>query len=272
MKKLLIILFVLCLCVSVFGQFIPIKMFGQQLSGPFAEGLVLYWRGIEAGNAVDESFGENHGIINGPAWKGDSLVFNGTTDIVSFGTGRFNIEATQEFTVIVWAFFDTITNSDGIFGRSQFVRPFDITGRSIGEIQLRTRTASGVISSGSGAGSIVVGQWYQIAVTFTISTQTIYVNGVLKTSDAPAGGNLNWVNTTTQMTLGDTGATDAIDGRIKLLYFYNRALSASEILDLYINPDLPMQQDPIWQLFSPAAPPSGIVPIIQAHTRRRRAG
>ncbi len=83
MKKLLIILFVLCFCVSTFGQFIPIKMFGQQPSGPFAEGLVFYFRGIEAGEAVDESFNRNHGTILGTTWMGGGLDFTlDSSDVV----------------------------------------------------------------------------------------------------------------------------------------------------------------------------------------------
>ena len=89
MKKLLIILFVLCLCVSAFGQFIPIKMFGQQPSGQYAEGLVCIWRGIEAGNAVDESPYGNHGTITGPTWQGGGLLFDGATDKVTVPLIKF---------------------------------------------------------------------------------------------------------------------------------------------------------------------------------------
>ena len=65
MKKLFIILLVLCFCISTFGQFIPLKMFGQLPSGHFADGLVFYWRGIQAGDVVDESFSRLHGTFNG---------------------------------------------------------------------------------------------------------------------------------------------------------------------------------------------------------------
>ena len=96
------------------------------------------------------------------------------------------------------------------------------------------------------------------------------MNGKLVASDTDAD---LFINAPTSMAWGGlVRQTQQYNpGEFSGTNIYDRALSASEIQELYINPDLPMQQYPAWWGKAPAAP-SGIVPIIQAHTRRRRAG
>ncbi len=262
MRKLLIILFVLCLCVSTFGQFIPIKMFGQQPSGPFADGLVFLWRGIEAGNAVDESFSRNHGTITGATWVGDGLSFsNGDTDYVDMGNPGV-LNPTGPFTVSVWikpasvSITTVITSkSDGsgsgthhyILQVSSDIR-FYVGGVSIGNAGVYTNALS-------------VGKWSNIVGVHTGSATHLYFDGVFRgAADSYTAPDVAAAN----FLLGKRSdlVTNLFYGTMSDVKFYGRALSASEIQALFINPNLPMQQQPIWLLFSPAAPSAGQVIII----------
>ncbi len=251
MKKLIIILLLL-LCLPAFGQFNDTeKMFGQMLNlGHFStDGIVGFWQFIEAGDLPDESLWGHDGVITGATWAGDSLDFTANSDTVTLGTGRLGLEATQEITAIIWVKFDTLTNGDMVFSRSAFARPWAINVNANGTVVFNSRT-TGVKASTTAAGAVVVGTWHMIAATFTASVQTIYIDGLFAVSDAPTGGALDFINTTTETSIGQN-VLDSMDARCRSASLYNRALSASEILDLYINPDLPILDDPIWLLFSP---------------------
>ncbi len=272
MKQLLIILFVLCFCVSTFGQFIPIKMFGQQLSGPFADGLVFWFRGIESGNAPDESPYGNHGTITGATWVGDGLLFDGDNDEVAIG----DIGLHTQLSVIMKVM--PLENADGgyfaIGSNNQALDTilgirFDTTNR------LRVTWGDGTTDNWgyqtTTTNSLIQNEWAYITAIWDNNNTypLVYINGILDVSGAQARTGTPIVsNGVSYLGAGVKGWANCGIADVKI---YNRALSQTEILALYINPDLPMQQDPIWLLFSPAAP-SGIVPIIQAHTRRRRAG
>ena len=217
------------------------------------EGLGGYWPFIEAGNLVDFSFERNDGTLTDVTWSGEGLDFNGGTSEITLGVQKFGIDTTQEFTISIWCNFNTLTNSDAVCGRSAFVRPWDIFVNANGSVSFRSRT-TGLITSTSVAGSVTAdGQWYHIAGTFTVSLQSLYINGVLADSDAPTGGSLNFVNDTTDTTIGTTLAPNSFDGKCRNASLYNRTLSASEIQQLYINPNLPIQTTPIWMFFQEAA-------------------
>ena len=282
MKKLFIILFVLCFCVSTFGQFIPIKTFGQQLSGPFADGLVFWFRGIEAGEAVDESFLHNDGVITTTPWVADGLDFNGASGLVNCGTGASLANIWVNGGTLIGRVFAR-THGEGDNGRI-LCKSTENAATNGWELQTRA-TNSGIaflIANDIGGlsdrwlASMSLNVQHTIAVTYRISENIarIYIDGteVPEDHDVANPAQTKDDDSALAFCIGNLPNQErTFDGIIADTKIYRRILSASEVLDLYINPDLPMEQEPIWLLFSPAAP-SGIVPIIQAHTRRRRAG
>lgn len=274
MKKLLcIILLFLFLTANVgqaqFNDSEPI--FGQMLNlGHWStDGLVFYWRGIQAGEFIDESFGRNNGTITDAEWQGQYLFLDGA------GTSHVKISkaliTAYPFTVVMWG---EITNDDAL----DFY--WSIADDETDKQAIGLRVNSGVLegfvyttdfNALTGSTALSIGQRIQGAFVCASSTdRRIYLNGVLEADEQDADpfptnvDNVVW-GALIRDTIGYTSC------KVSETLLYNRALSASEIQQLYINPDLPMQQEPIWLMYSPAAP-SGIVPIIQAHTRRRRAG
>ncbi len=245
--------------------------FGSLRTDPHwsTKGLVFYPQFKPAGKLIDESPYKNHGVITGATWVGDGLFFSGTSGkYVNLGNPS-HLELYSDFTVIV-AYRDITgtynmlcSKMDGGGHPIQITywssnTKFRVDGNDSTDAAFNTAEVDGNSSSGV------------IAVTVSDSLVSLYVDGRFGDSVAITGGlrsrpSYNWY-------LGARNAGDAqITGTITGASIYNRILSASEIQQLTINADLPMQQYPAWWGKAGVAP-SGIVPIIQAHTRRRRAG
>ncbi len=271
MKKLLCaILLLLCLTAHV-GQseYVPVKMFGQQLNlgRRSTDGLVFYWRGIPAGNAVDESPYRNNGTITGARWIGDGLTFDGSDPSTSYVTLPALPLQGNDITIVA-----SIKSADTSTPSAQWI--YKQWGSPISDgpalfgvgTTIRWEVGADRVEI---AGGIIQDTWQHIVAVKQGTLLTIYIDGVSVVSDNKVI--THTTNQTAYISGNSAGGVDAFNGIIKQCNVYNRALSAGEILDLYINPDLPMQQERIWLMYSPGEP-SGIVPIIQAHTRRRRAG
>ncbi len=282
MKKLLIILFVLCLCVSAFGQFIPVKMFGQQPSGPFADGLVFYFRGIEAGNVVDESLYKNHGTLIATAhFVGEGVDFDGNSDYIDFGDPDAltfgDGSSDTPFTIVGRVFLRDATDfpildklKDVGAGEAEYY--FGTNGSDGLRFNIFDNVVSARIARDSSA-TFTARQntWICFAGTYDGSGSNtgikLYADGLLLAdTDNNAGAytameNLS-ISAITGATLLDGGSATFGNGIMSHLIVYRRRLSAGEIAELSRNPDLPMQEEPIWQLFSPAAPAAGQVILI----------
>ncbi len=281
MKKLLcLIVFLLLLTANVgqaqFNDSEP--MFGQQLNlGHWStDGLVFYWRGIEAGNAVDESFHRNHGtLIGSPTWVGQGLDFDGTTQYITLPATTI---LTPPYTILVWFQLDSLASVQGdaclVCFSNNSISDFVLLriGTVDDKIDFSVRQEGGITRVATTTNIVPALTWGMVAaVAHSSSSRYVYYNAAGKGSNADAAAPVGLG--TALIGARDLGSiANHLDGQIAQVLFYDRALSISEIQQLYINPDLPMQQEPIWLMYSPAAPPSGIVPIIQAHTRRRRAG
>ena len=255
MKKLITILLLFCFCVSAFGQSQQTKMFGQLPSGQYAEGLVFYWRGIPAGNAVDESLYGNHGTITGGVWRGQYLFMDGTGVV---RTVADNPPITDwPITIITFGRVTTLTGLDFYFSLSNSTVEDQSIILRLTDGKLEGSVLTTLFNPTTQAvGTVAVGDHIMAAFVCASSTdRKLYLNGELVASDTDADTfptsptNIAWgglVRPSNIYELGEFSGT----------LIYSRALSAGEIIHLYINPDLPMQQDPIWLLKAPAAAPS----------------
>jgi hypothetical protein len=88
--------------------------------------------------------------------------------------------------------------------------------------------ANDLISSNNN-GNIQNNQWFYVGVTFDGTTRKIYANNVLVASDNPTSHNV----TSTTIQLAKTYATEYLQGDISIAKIYNRALTASEIVQNY---------------------------------------
>ncbi len=259
MKKLLcIILFAFAFCLPAFGQFNDSeKMFGQMLNlGHWStDGLVFLWRGIEAGNAVDESFGGNHGTITGATWAGDGLDFAAASDNdVTISNFRFP-DDNGDLTLI----FDITPRTTGENSSAYWMLPTDFAfylhwnnegltwNRNYTGDNGRWRTANDLG---------LIGSRNTVVLTHSgTDLPRVYINGVfviaLPEILAPTG-TADTINNKDMLIGTNTTRTRDWDGVMHGISVYNHVLSVTEIMQLSINPDLPMEQPPIWLLFSPA--------------------
>ncbi len=275
MKKLLcIILFLLTANVgqAQFNDSEP--TFGQMLNlGHWAtDGLVFYWRGIEAGEAVDKSLYRNHGAITGATWVGDGLFFDGSNnDVVDLGSDSL-IPSTDDWTFHAIIRPDASSDQDTLF--SQY-----LSGVGNGRILIQQSDDSGPITISIFLGSdpalgsifvnpttaVVAGMTYHVTFTRRYRTFSVYINGVFENSTTEAGtrqilqtGNVLGIRSGSNPYNGNYDTSTRWNGLMSDIKIYNRALSDSEIQALYINPGLPMQQQPIWLMYSPVVGRSNI--------------
>jgi Concanavalin A-like lectin/glucanases superfamily len=88
-------------------------------------------------------------------------------------------------------------------------------------------------SADTAAGTVVAGQWYLVTYTITPTGYSIYKNGGLVGSGV-ISGTLLLYDATHTLRIGEAGTGgEYFDGVIDDVRIYNRALSATEIKQLY---------------------------------------
>ena len=240
---------------------------GSQLEfgHPLATGLVGYWLLNEgSGNTVQDLSGNSRtGTLSGtaPSWKsgkfGHVVFLPGTDEHIN--VGAFPWPANQ-ISLSMWFDADDISNTQRLFAR----------GNGAGNdfaIQLFESKLRGIIGT-DGGGQVIGSQsdalqskvLYHVVLTFGNQRLKLYINGVISKDDAAA-------------TSMFTGPLDGIFGvqadlvgeeftcLLDNLIIYNRALSASEIAELYINPFIMFERDPIelWVGSVGAGAPAGTI-------------
>lgn len=199
------------------------------------DGLVLYLDAANTKSYVsgsttwnDISRSENVGtLINGPTYSsvnGGSIVFDGTNDYVNLGSVSQITPGIGDFTIDFWInpinwsstyvplLTTTITNGIWIGkNATNFVlRAYNVAD----DLQYATFPTTNV--------------WTNIIVRRSGTTANIYYN----TSSVVSGTvTRNYVQGTTE--IARDGTTNVFNGRISSVKYYNRALSAAEVLQNY---------------------------------------
>ncbi len=241
------------------SNIVTTKMFGQQLNlGHWStDGLVFLWRGIPAGNAIDESFHRNHGTITGPTWVGDGLSFNGTTDYVantSFLRPPHITIIANIFCTNVAANERSIVGGDDGSGGGEKIRSWQFRlDQTTGALKVLIFVGGSFMAVGGTEN--LLNSRRNVAMTYDGNIVKIYTDGIFISSNATLSGDMNSSNTGFAISRQSPTVNDSqFAGIISDVKIYNRALSASEIQQLYINPDLPMQQQyPVWMGQVPVA-------------------
>ncbi|MGB4833411.1 MAG: LamG domain-containing protein, partial [Candidatus Moraniibacteriota bacterium] len=203
---------------------------------PLEEGLAGYWKLDEntGTNAADASGNGNAGTLtNGPTWTtgriGSAVTFDGTDDSINIPDSPlwdYN-PGTQARTFSAWVNFDTlpasvqpIAGADGVLGAYTFY----VYGTG-----MYLFDGSGGVSAGDA--HLVTGSWTLLTWVIQGGTLTCYrdgsvvgsASGVANANQLPSGFFLGW----------DGYSAGFADGKIDEARFYNRALSADEVSQLY---------------------------------------
>jgi len=183
---------------------------------------------------TDLSGNGRNGTLNGPTFSSSNrgvIVFDGTNDYVSV-TPMYNFATSNELTAIIWAKSATTTWNE--FGfllskRDQFIIHPNLSSK---DVAYYVNTTAG----GWNAKSVTVNDitiFNQYAMTFIGGNIYAYLNGAFLGS-ASAGGSTLTTDTGDMYIGWDDGISGRyFNGSVSSVYTYNRALSASEILQNY---------------------------------------
>ncbi len=223
------------------------------------QGLVAYYP--FNGNANDESGLGKHGTVEGAVLAVDrfgvanqAYSFNGINNrITTVGEAGLPI-GTNDFTISIWFSTDLPIAGDYRFivGNSA-LNQFQL---ALGSLDIAEPNKQIQFYNGSGeqifspAQTWANGQWTHVVVTRITNQVSIYRNSVLLASQAFTGGN-NAPPGSRNLTIGrrhDGG--HPWKGRIDDVRIYNRALSPTEVSQLYAIDGITITSQPMGQSFS----------------------
>jgi len=220
MKKIKF-LFLLCILISFQNGFSQIP----------TDGLIGYWP--FNGNANDESGNGNNGIVHGAVLTSDrfgnanaAYSFNGSSYI---RLNNYNSLASQEFTFNGWI----NPNSDNVtvFGNYWNWNGWTIVKES-NHLQLRMYGGTGQAWSITSANEIDNNEWVNISVVKAMDSVKIYIDGVFDKAKSCIDFNLILGTHYFYFAQGIGGPSSFI-GIIDDIVYYNRALTADEIMNIY---------------------------------------
>ena len=210
-------------------------------------GLVLY---LDASNAssypgsgttwFDLSGNGNNGtLVNGPTYTGSfggGIVFDGTNDYVE--NSNFSSIVSSSFTISAWVKWTSISGTTSkILHAQNGTAEVNIDNYNGGsgnpKIHFYTAAASSTNNILTSGEDVQSGTWYYINAVFNNTTKYkyLYVNSVLKNS-ASTGVQISWPNSLTR--IGNRlDFPEPFNGVMSQFGIYNRALSASEVLQNY---------------------------------------
>jgi hypothetical protein len=189
--------------------------------------------------------GTNNGtLVNGPTYdsaNGGSIVFDATDDICTFPVGTFNSGQPQNGTYyfrIKYPPYPSVQNqlfnesgtafNNGIVYYRNEGTPAN---RYFFVNYYNTPTGIGAVTTG-GPNGLLAGEWADTAFTFNSSGGwAVYKNGVLDNSGT-ATNFVSWKRDGTGVPRIKPSSPDGA-GSQQLFYYYNRELSASEILQIF---------------------------------------
>ena len=177
--------------------------------------------------------GNNAELINGPTastLNGGFIILDGTNDYCSTSVANLPIGAAAR-TLSLW--FRYVDYSSTFFSVCGYGA--ESTGRTFDIIITRSTQKLNLDSYGGGYGivtttSVLPGVWYHVSAVYTGTEQRLYLNGVLESSQVKA------IDTaSSNLILGKVtwGTPGYLKGDIAHFSLYNKALSATEISQLY---------------------------------------
>lgn len=216
-------------------------------------GLVGYWAFNEgAGTKANDSSGNgNHGIFPGgasnPSWvygkHGKALSFDGDNDYVTAPSSQ-KLRPSRNFTISAWVKFNNFSDYNEIIAHDENGGGDDgyilRTDQTTGTVTFSALNGNGFTSQSlTSSETLVAGNWYHVLGIYDDSYNLrVYINGIEDfNSPKIASGDVTY-SVTTNVNFGRRGGTagpntQMADGVIDEVLIYNRALTATEVQDLY---------------------------------------
>lgn len=172
-------------------------------------------------------------LTNGPVFNSSNtgvIQFDGVNDYIS-GVNNSTVSTTGDMTEEAW-FYVTSTPSDWVrvFGKG------DTTNRTyglwinVGSALFLYQRYGGSSINIQASRTVSLNTWYHMVGTSSGTSHVLYLNGV---SIANGSGGSTFYSSTDPYTVGYAGFHTYIPGYVASAKLYNRALSASEVLQNY---------------------------------------
>ncbi len=198
-------------------------------------GYISWWK--FEGNVNDSGPGNNNGTIYGdPQYatgaQGQGLEFDGDGDYVNLGD-VVEVTGTAELTVSVWVKTPLTEGDDDIiigkFGGGDDT--FLLRYRTDDKIWWTVSNSIGTDAIAKKSGILSANVWHHVVGVYNGTNVLVYVNSVVGSEIGNLTG-LTVYNPTHDLRIGDTGAS-TWNGTIDEVMIYDRALTESEIQDIY---------------------------------------
>ena len=203
-------------------------------TGITKDGLVFWVDAVDnrsylgTGTTWSDLINTNHGTLtNGPVHNANGyFTFDGTNDYSTHGNDS-SVQFTDNFSADIWVRPHTIDQDVTVFSRD------DASNRQWWIFLQNNESIwwSFVVGNAqSPTGLYTANNWFHVCGTYDGSTGIIYVNGTARTTTGGLSGNISSGNAA--LNIGNRDNDDRhFDGDIACARLYNKALSATEVLD-----------------------------------------
>jgi hypothetical protein len=185
-----------------------------------------------SGNQWNDLSGNNNTgtLQNSPTYSSSNqgiLTFNGSNQYTSFSSPSTIPIGNSNYTISVW-FNASSLGQNGFVGWGNYGATNQVTALRL--------SATGFVHYWWGNDLAVntalsINTWYNVVARFDGTNRQLWLNNVLIGGDTPASGHN--VPNANNLTIGVTNVSEYFNGKISNVEIYNRAISDSEIAELY---------------------------------------
>jgi hypothetical protein len=204
----------------------------------FMEGLVLYFAFDEAGGAAKDATGRNNGVVVDAEWTPDGRI--GGAYRVGKNVGYIQVPASDSwsfgmkpFSICMWFKFDTVPHGESVFigcdegGGERNKWLFEVLNGAV-DFHINNQNSESYRTA-SYRWQPETGKWYHLAVTRRASLHSIYIDGLLVSTD---NNPLPIPTAKAPLTIGQAEEL-YVEGVIDEVMIFDRALSADEVQQIH---------------------------------------
>lgn len=205
-------------------------------------------------------------LTNGPTWHPQtppklasgretlaySLSFDGSNDSVSIPGSSFPTASGSPFSVSAWVYVSSTTGFPMILCKgavnSAWLLFLDASTKQIYLLVIgATFAATGANHIVTPSNAIASNTWHHVAIVWTCTSATIYVNGVAVATSSATDTNQSWGSS--NLYFASAVSSNYMAGRLCNSGFYSRAISSTEVARL-ARGQRPATDDPVgrWKL------------------------
>lgn len=194
-------------------------------------GLLAAWHFDEnTGTTASDATGNHNGVINSASWvsgiRGSALQFDGNVSHIQIPNTGFN-PVGNSISFSLWFRLNAVGNSGSfIYQNVKYNVSIDAQGR-VG-FALYTPLWKAVNSGYSSR--ILDTDWHHVVMTYDGTTMNVFLDGQHRTYTSNSG---NLQSTPASVYIGKEGPINPFNGTIDEILMYNRALTDSEVLEIY---------------------------------------